>query len=773
MRASRRTIWMLLATGLLIGGVSASFLGATAVAREDLRDARQGLLSRSTAIASTLTLAISHEEDLAVSAGAFYADDQNATDADFSRWATSERAFERYPELLGVAVVKLVPEAQLAAFAAHEKVDSSGKLSPGGRFEVIPPGSRSFYCLSTVALARTPQLVLPAGFDYCDGGIAAALMRARDSGATLYIPDGPASIAVGNAIYNSSAIPETVAKRRADLIGWTGVLVRPSVLLAYALDGHPKTTAIELIHGSGSSRMLYESGRLAVGDDSDSIRLEDGWDLEAFVPRLPYGVFRNRDAVFLLLGGVAFSVLLGILIFVLGTSRARALGLVDEKTEQLEHQIFHDALTGLPNRRLILELIGEMRAGSRSVAVLILNLDNFKEINDNLGSDVADELVLEVGARLKACLRTEDEVGRLSGEDFVVVIQADGGGRECETVAVEVLTELDRPFSLACNQLPLSLTAIIGIAERDDFDGERMLRDADIALYRAKASRNQRFARFVPSMEAALEDRQLFRHDLSSAVESEEFFLLYQPTFSLVSGGFKGVEALLRWRHPAEGVVTPDRFVPALESSGLILEVGRWVLDRACVQAAAWNATGIKVSMSVNLSLRQLERDRIVEDVERALVFSGLDPASLILELTETALMRYVDATVRRLNLLKALGVRLAIDDFGTGYSSLSYLAQFPFDVVKIDKSFVENMTHTAKTVAIIRTFVELGKAVGLEVVAEGIENRAQLDMLVAEGVDTGQGYLFGRPMESAEVDLLLCSATGGRPRSPELTRMH
>ncbi len=402
-----------------------------------------------------------------------------------------------------------------------------------------------------------------------------------------------------------------------------------------------------------------------------------------------------------------------------------------------------------------MKLIQEMRPLTDSVAVLVVNMDNLNEINDNLGPDVGDELLLEVTARLEASVRAGDQVGRLSGDDFVIVMPAVGSGTECEAVAENVLAELERPFSLACNQLPLLLTAVIGIAERDDFDGEFMLRDADIALRRAKSSRNQRFVKFVPSMQAALEDRRILRHDLRSAVESRQFFLLYQPSVSLVTGRFTGVEALLRWRHPTQGLVTPDRFVPALESSGLIFDVGRWVLENACAQAAAWNLKGIDLSLSVNLSVRQLERDRIVDDVERALTFSGLDPASLILELTETALMRYVDATVTRLNLLKTLGVRLAIDDFGTGYSSLSYLANFPFDIMKIDKSFVENMTHTTKSVAIIRTFAQLGKAVGLEVVAEGIENRAQLDKLVAEGVDTGQGYLFGRPMESLDIELL------------------
>ncbi len=326
MRVSRRTIWTLVAIGLLVGGASFSFFAARAVAQDDLQNAKRELASRSMAISSTLSLAISHEEDLAVGAGAFYASDQTATETQFDRWLTSERAFLRYPELLRLAVVKLVPAAQLASFASREEVDPAGTLGPGGRFLVTPPGSRAFYCLSILAGVRNPQQVLPAGLDFCDGGLAAAFMQARDTGGTIYIPDGTTSIAVGNAIYKSTTIPRTVEQRRADLIGWTGVLVRPSVLLAYALAGHPAGTAIEFIHQSGSSQVIYEQGRLDVGADSDSIQLVDGWYLKTFIPRLPTGILGNRDALFLLFGGMAFSLLLAALIFVLGTSRARASG---------------------------------------------------------------------------------------------------------------------------------------------------------------------------------------------------------------------------------------------------------------------------------------------------------------------------------------------------------------------------------------------------------------------------------------------------------------
>lgn len=767
MRSASRIVWVVLAVGILVGGTLSAFFGARAVALDDVQDARQSFVSTSIEISSTLELAISHEEDLAVAAGAFYANNEHVTESQFVRWTASERAFDRYPELLGVAVVKFVPASQLSTFADRVEADPAGPLSPGGRLEVIPPGSRAFYCLSIVSQTRTPALAQAAGLDYCDGGIAKSLMQARDEGGTVYIPDSSTSIAVGNAIFKSASVPPTVALRRADLLGWTGVLVRPSVLLAYALSGHPAGTAVALSYISGSSQTDFEVGHLKTGDQSYTIPLAGGWYVKTFANPFPYGVFRNRDAVFLLVGGLALSLVLCVLIFVLGTSRSRALVLVAERTGQLQHQAFHDGLTGLPNRRFILEHIEKMRNGDHenvSVAALILNLDNFKDINDSLGYDVGDELLVAIAERLTGSLYMVGEVGRLSGDEFVVVVETDGDSSS-EMVAEHLLLELERPFYLASHRLSLSLTGTVGIAESRDVEGESLLRDADTALYRAKTSSGHRLAIFDPSMQAALEGRRILRQDLRTAVDAGQFFLLYQPTFTLDSGALKGVEALLRWRHPTQGVVPPDLFVPPLESSGFILDVGRWVLEHACAQAATWQASGNPVSMSVNLSVRQLEQDRIVDDVHGALASSGLQPASLTLELTETALMRDVDSTVRRLKLLKAIGVRLAIDDFGTGYSSLAYLAQFPFDIVKIDKSFVTDMANTAKSLVIIRAFVELGKALGLEVVAEGIETASQLQMLVAQGVDVGQGYLLGRPLGSEAVGLLLRRSTAEEVR--------
>jgi EAL domain-containing protein (putative c-di-GMP-specific phosphodiesterase class I) len=300
------------------------------------------------------------------------------------------------------------------------------------------------------------------------------------------------------------------------------------------------------------------------------------------------------------------------------------------------------------------------------------------------------------------------------------------------------------------------VTASIGIATGDRGTSEELLRDADIALYRAKASGKHRAEVFTPSMLESVDDHRSLDVDLHAALTSGQFFLLYQPTIDLASGAFTGVEALLRWQHPTRGVVQPDDFIPALESSGLIVPVGQWVLETACRQGAKWHSQGHRFAISVNVAAKQLQRDRIVDDVHGALTASGLDPGMLVLELTESALMENVATTVSRLQLLKALGVRLAIDDFGTGFSSLAYLQQFPIDILKIDRSFVSGLVETPKSAAIIHTFVQLGKALLLEVVAEGIENDDQRAQLAAAKVHTGQGFLFAHPLDVHAVDRLL-----------------
>jgi len=435
--------------------------------------------------------------------------------------------------------------------------------------------------------------------------------------------------------------------------------------------------------------------------------------------------------------------------------------------ELLAHQAVHDPLTGLANRALLMDRAEQMLVRGRRtqdpVAALFVDLDNFKEVNDTLGHEAGDLLLRAVATRFSATVRASDTVGRIGGDEFVVLAEGLSLAAGPEMLAERFREVLAEPFLLEGLDGTLSITASIGIAEGDRATAEDLLRDADIALYRAKANGKDRAALFAPEMQAAVLDRLALKTDLQSALAEEQFHLLYQPLFDLDTMHVYGVEALLRWHHPTRGVVAPNDFIPMLEETGLITAVGRWVLAEACRQAAAWHRLGHRLSMSVNVSMRQLDTPALVADVHDALAGSGLDPAALLLEITETALVHDADATMARLVELKSLGVAIAIDDFGTGYSSLGYLRQFPVDALKIDRSFIDAMAESPESTVLIHAMVALAHALGLGTVAEGIEERSQLQTLRDHGCQRGQGYLVSRPVEPAAILELL----GAAPTTP------
>jgi diguanylate cyclase (GGDEF)-like protein len=428
------------------------------------------------------------------------------------------------------------------------------------------------------------------------------------------------------------------------------------------------------------------------------------------------------------------------------------------REEELAFLATHDPLTGLPNRTLILDRVEQMLARSARnqtpVAALFIDLDSFKGINDTLGHGVGDELLRAVAARLEGVVRHVDALGRLGGDEFVVIAEELSLAAGPELVAERLLEALKHPFNLGEDgETRLTITASIGIAAGKRTSAEDLLRDADIAMYRAKWDGKNRYAVFESGMQDAVQSRMELDMDLHEALEKDEFFLVYQPTFALSDMKPTGVEALIRWRHTSRGIVQPDAFIPLLEETGLITEVGRWVLHEACRQAALWHRDGTPIAMAVNVSARQLDTDQLILDIEEALGESGLDPAALTIEITETTLMRNIEQTVRRLTAIKQLGVRIAIDDFGTGYSSLAHLQQFPVDALKIDRSFISGLKHNKEGETLIRTLVQLGKALSIETVAEGIEQHQELSLLRDEDCDHGQGFLFARPLDVADTE--------------------
>jgi diguanylate cyclase (GGDEF)-like protein len=446
---------------------------------------------------------------------------------------------------------------------------------------------------------------------------------------------------------------------------------------------------------------------------------------------------------------------------VFGSERARTDEELARRQEELAFMATHDPLTGLPNRTLIIDRGEQMLVRSRRhrtpVGALLMNIDNLKSINDTLGYGVGDELLQAIAARLDGVVRDSDALGRLGGDEFVVLPDEVSLAAGPELIAERLMNVLGETFELpGCPETDLAVTASIGIAIGDRTTVEDFLRDAEIAMHSAKWDGKNRYVTFESGMQDAIQLHIELERDLRHALQNNEFFLVYQPTFDLRDMTPKGVEALIRWEHPARGIVQPNDFIPLLEETGLIVDVGRWVLGEACRQGAAWREAGHLIGMSINVSGRQLDTDQLIDDVGTAISESGLDASALTIEITETTLMRNAEETVRRLTAIKELGVKIAIDDFGTGYSSLAHLQQFPVDSLKIDRSFISQLTENPEGETILRTLVHLGKDLSIETLAEGIEQPAELSLLQHEQCDSGQGFLFARPLDAQDVEAFL-----------------
>ena len=429
---------------------------------------------------------------------------------------------------------------------------------------------------------------------------------------------------------------------------------------------------------------------------------------------------------------------------------------------KLEHQAFHDELTSLPNRALFFDrlTLALARTGRHQgpMAVLLLDLDGFKAVNDSLGHGAGDRVLVEAAGRFAGCVRVGDTVARLGGDEFAVLLEEVAEESVARDLAARILEVMGEPFTVGDQQVRLGVSAGLVFSFDGTEDAMVLVRNADIALYRAKERGRGCVVAFETAMHDAAEERLSLAIDLDGAIDRGELAVQFQPTIDLATGGITGVEALARWHHPTRGMVPPLVFIPLAEANGQIMQIGRWMLDQACRYAVAWqDLPGVAPlrSVCVNLSPRQLADPGIVADVRDVLDATGLDPNILVLEITETALTEDPDVAVSRLRRLKALGIRLAIDDFGTGYSSLSYLRQFPVDVIKIDRSFVEASSSTTGA-ALVQGIVDMASALELTTVAEGIEDPDQAARMLDAGCISGQGYLYARPMPADDLAALL-----------------
>ena len=427
-----------------------------------------------------------------------------------------------------------------------------------------------------------------------------------------------------------------------------------------------------------------------------------------------------------------------------------------EAQAKISHMARHDALTGLPNRVLFHEQLeqGLRRAASNDqLAVLCLDLDHFKDINDSLGHPVGDALLKEVGRRLKATVGESDTVARLGGDEFVVVQIGRSEETASRSLAGRLVEVISAPYEIDDHQIVIGVSIGISLSPQDGGNSDELLKNADLALYRAKADGRGTYRFFETGMDARAQARRLLEMDLRAALQRNEFQVYYQPIRDVASDRVVAFEALLRWNHPQRGLIAPISFVPLAEETGLIVQLGEFVLQSACMDAVTWPDD---VDVAVNLSPVQFKSPNLIASVTGALAASGLNARRLELEITESVLLQNSEATLTTLHELRGMGVRISLDDFGTGYSSLSYLRSFPFDKIKIDRSFVSELATREDSMAIIRAVTGLGRSLGIVTTAEGVENDAQLELLRREGCTQAQGYLFSKPRPASDVALML-----------------
>jgi diguanylate cyclase (GGDEF)-like protein len=747
--------WAVIAALVVLLGSLSAVIGANAVDGAQSTRIHKSFLTSSIEIAATLKLEIQGQQDLISSVHSFLIGDPNASQAKFNTWSRDVGVFSHYRAVDEVGVINYVTAAQLPAFAKRVSADQT---TP---FAIIPAGKRPYYCLAPIGITRHGSETLPRDLDVCATALGPLMTTARRTGKSAVLPysfDGVRTMALEEPIYQNGVVPTTEVARERTFVAIIALTFLPKILLANALVGHDDT-AVALHYGGARSKVVFNGGT-SDNHGAATVNMHDGWTIDTEGLSYGGGLWGDNVALAILFAGIALSLLLGALIFQLGSERTRLKALVDERTEALHFQATHDALTGLPNRALIVDRIDQLLVRNRRRgtlgAALYVDLDDFKTVNDSLGHAAGDRLLVMVAERMKGALREADTIGRMGGDEFVILIDGGDNIAAPDVVAQRLLDVMRDPFELSRSLLPLFINLSVGIAIGDRSSGSEFLRDADVALYEAKSNGKNKYVFFNPERETEIGERVTLERDLRSALSERQFQLVYQPFYTLSDLTMVGVEALLRWQHPTRGLLESDEFVPILKRTGQIREVGAWVLKEACLQMAAWHGRGDLLDLSVNVAARQFDEEDLVDQLREALRASGLGAESLIIEVTEKTLGENTDSIVAQLVRVRELGVRIAIDDFGTGYSSLSSLRQFPVDTIKIDKSFAKSLTTSAESRALVKTFIHLGRDLGLNTLAEGVESFEQMDILRDSDVTLVQGYLFSRPLDAQALEAQL-----------------
>jgi diguanylate cyclase (GGDEF)-like protein len=685
----------------------------------------------------------------------------------------SARLFERHPGMLRIAWLPRVNRKERSDYETAAITDGvSGyriKALQSEGFATAPQSDEYF----PVFYSTQPKTSSVYGMDYATvPERRAVLERARDNDSIAAIrtrlfepkeggrlPD----VLVAVPVYAKGTSRETVADRRRNLAGFVvGIFDLPLLIQAIrvttgaspavSMNVYPPFTgqivSLEQMLPDYSSaatapqsmrdvaRALHWSGSLKIGDTD--------WQVRA-VPTAggPLETTYDRAGAVLIVG---LLLTLSLSTYLMLASRnSRRLSLANRQVLELAQT---DILTGLPNRAFFLTRLDEMNSQlsvrDLPFSILMLDLDRFKNVNDSLGHGAGDALLRQVARRLKSTVRAGDVLARLGGDEFAVIQEAGADQRACSTeLAARIAKLLTEPFLLPGHRVEIGTSIGIAIAPDHGSDQEQLLKKADLALYRSKSAGRNCFTIYDEAMSAELEARNTLEGDLRDAIAQCQLEVHYQPFIDALSGARRGFEALVRWRHPTRGLIPPDQFILLAEETGLIVPLGEFVLRRACADAAGWPSD---LAVAVNLSPIQFKEAELFEVICAALADSGLPPHRLEIEITESVLLERGSENHAFMERLKHLGIELALDDFGTGYSSLSYLTAFPFDKIKIDKSFIRNLTHQPRSSAIISSIVTLARGLDMSVTAEGVETREEYERLKALGVNFAQGYLFGRP---------------------------
>ncbi len=758
----RRGMWATAAVVCVLAGSAASVLGARAVAHHDAAKTETSFQQGSQAIASTLKLAVQRQEELTVAASTFFAGNPKATPAEFARWVTWARTRRRYPELDALGLLPAPPKpAPVVHKPTAVSASSTGTASSSTSSEASP---------TPIHVSSPPAPPPPVH-------VAPALLLSRNTGLSIYHPISAGkrqALAITTPVYRGNLTPHTVFGRTAASVGWLREVLVPGALLGGVLVGHPGYALSVTYRPHGANRagssLVFTSGAPRSDAQNTTLNLHDGWTVTSFGPSAGANVLNNGDALALLIGGILCSVVLGLLVDLLGAARwstpatapapaedeakagAEAKTGADAQDGALPNRYLYEPITGLPNRELTLDRAERMvaRTGRDSgmlAGALFVDIDQLKEVNEKLGLTAGNQLLKIVGERLEDVVRTGDTVGRLDGDEFVVLVESAARGVRLDSLAQRMIEALHKPIELDNFGPSFVLTASIGVAFGRYATPEDLLRDANVALASAKAAGKDRYTLFNANMRTVIEGRAVLEAELSTALAENQFFLLYQPIYDLSTRKVAGLEALIRWQHPAQGVLRPDAFIPLAEETGLIVPIGRFVLEEACARAAAWQVAGHRVGVSVKVSAHQLDRDGFATDVQRALQQSGIEPSLLTLEIPETAMMRDLATAAERLREIKQLGVSIAIDDFGgSGYAHQADLRQLPLDSMRVDRSSLAASEDEDYRSWLLEAILLVGRELELTVVATGIETREQMATLQTLGCTMAQGDLMGTP---------------------------